>query len=102
MEPSDRCLRDRRQYRGACGSRRDAGTEFNINVENNFLVISGVRSEFPERRLYHQMEIRFGEFSTSIELPTGVDVAKAQAEYEDGFLSVVLPKITPTNVQIKG
>jgi HSP20 family protein len=77
-------------------------TEFSINVEDNFLIISGLRSESPERRLYHQMEIRFGEFSTSIELPTGVDVAKAQAEYEDGFLSVVLPKITPTNIQIKG
>ncbi len=51
-------------------------TDFNINVENNFLVISGVRSESPERRLYHQMEIRFGEFSTSIELPTGVDVSQ--------------------------
>ncbi len=79
---------------------RDA--EFKIDVEENFLVISGVRTESPERRVYHQMEIRFGEFSTAVELPNGVDVSKAQAEYEDGFLSVVLPKVTPTNISIKG
>ena len=77
-------------------------SDFSIDVEDNFLVISGVRSESPERRTYHQMEIRFGEFSTAIELPPGVDVSKAEADYEDGFLNVVLPKLKPTNVNIKG
>jgi HSP20 family protein len=48
------------------------------------------------------MEIRFGEFSTSIELPLGVDVSKADADYKDGFLNVILPKIKPTNIIIKG
>ncbi len=78
------------------------GSDFQINAEDNFLVISGVRGEPPERRVYHQMEIRFGEFSTAVELPPGVDVTKAEADYSDGFLNVVLPKIKPTNVNIKG
>ena len=77
-------------------------SEFKINAEDNFLVISGVRSESPERRVYQQMEIRFGEFSTAVELPLGVDVSKAAAEYEDGFLNVILPKLKPTNITIKG
>ena len=77
-------------------------SEFKINVEDNFLVISGIRAELPERRVYHQMEIRFGEFSTAVELPIGVDVSKAEAEYEDGFLNVILPKLKPTNINIKG
>jgi HSP20 family protein len=77
-------------------------SDFTINVEDNFLVISGVRSETPEWRAYRQMEIRFGEFSTAVELPTGVDVSKIDANYQDGFLSVVLPKLKPTNVIIKG
>ena len=77
-------------------------SEFKIKVEDNFLVISGIRSESPERRVYHQMEIRFGEFSTAVELPIGVDVSKADAEYEDGFLNVILPKLKPTNIDIKG
>jgi HSP20 family protein len=76
--------------------------DFSIELEDNFLVISGVRSESPERRTYHQMEIRFGEFSTTIEIPAGADVSKTQADYEDGFLNVVLPKIKPTIVNIKG
>ena len=76
--------------------------DFTIDVENNFLVIGGVRMESTERRAYHQMEIRFGEFSTSVEVPPGADVSKAEAEYEDGFLNVVLPKIRPTTLNIKG
>ncbi len=79
-----------------------SSSDFQINAEDNFLVISGIRGEPPEKRVYHQMEIRFGEFSTAIELPPGVDVSKAEADYKDGFLNVVLPKIKPTNIDIKG
>ena len=77
-------------------------SDFTINVEDNFLVISGIRSESPEWRAYRQMEIRFGEFSTTIEIPLGVDVSKADADYKDGFLNVLLPKLKPTNIIIKG
>jgi HSP20 family protein len=77
-------------------------SDFTINVDDNYLFISGVRSESPERRAYRQMEIRYGEFSTAVELPLGVDVSSAEADYKDGFLSVILPKIKPTQVSIKG
>jgi HSP20 family protein len=77
-------------------------SDFSIDVDNNFLIISGVRSESPEHRIFHQMEIRFGEFSTAIEIPAGADVTKAEADYEDGFLNIVMPKIKPTPVIIKG
>jgi len=77
-------------------------SDFTISAEDNYLVISGVRSESPEWRAYRQMEIRFGEFSTAIELPLGVDVSKADADYKDGFLNVILPKLKPTNIIIKG
>ncbi len=77
-------------------------SDFTINVDKNFLVISGVRVDSPERRAYHQMEIRFGEFSTAIELPIDVDTDKAEAEYADGFLTVILPKLKPTRINIVG
>jgi HSP20 family protein len=83
----------------AAGMREE---DFSINVEDNFLVISGIRSESAEWRAYRQMEIRFGEFSTTIEIPLGVDVSKADADYKDGFLNVLLPKLKPTNIIIKG
>jgi HSP20 family protein len=67
--------------------------DFEVNLENNFLVISGVRPDLPERRAYHQMEIRFGRFSTVVGMPGPVNVESAQAVYEDGFLVVTLPKL---------
>jgi HSP20 family protein len=77
-------------------------SDFSIDVEDNFLIISGIRNEPSERRTYHQMEIRFGEFSTAIEIPAGADVSKTQADYVDGFLNIVMPKIKPTTINIKG
>ncbi len=71
--------------------------DFEVSLENNFLVISGVRPDLPERRAYHQMEIRFGRFSTVVGMPGPVNVEEARAVYEDGFLVVTLPKQFLTN-----
>jgi HSP20 family protein len=77
-------------------------SDFTINTDDNFLIITGIRSESPEWRAYRQMEIRFGEFSTAVELPPGVDVSNADAHYQNGFLNVILPKLKPTNIKIEG
>jgi HSP20 family protein len=68
-------------------------------LENNYLTISGNRAEPQQRRAYHQMEIRFGEFSTVVALPGPVEIANSGAEYEDGFLIVNLPKAPPTSIK---
>ncbi len=75
--------------------------EFEIMLENGILHITGVRPDVAERRAYHQMEIRFGRFSTSIGLPETIQVEAARAEYDDGFLTVILPKHKPIMVEIK-
>jgi HSP20 family protein len=67
--------------------------DFSVTLDNNYLVISGSRPDVLERRAYHQMEIRFGEFSTVVALPSQVDPDQTVAEYSDGFLVVTLPKI---------
>lgn len=67
--------------------------DFEVTVQNDTLMISGYRPDLPERRAYHQMEIRFGKFMTAIGLPGPVNVDEARAEYKDGFLKVVLPKV---------
>jgi HSP20 family protein len=77
-------------------------SDFAINVDRNFLLISGIRPDSPDRRAYHQMEIRFGEFSTAIELPLDVDIDRVEAEYQDGFLSVIFPKSKAKKISIKG
>jgi HSP20 family protein len=56
-------------------------------------MIHGQRSDRNERRAYHQMEIRFGRFEIAVEIPVVIDVDEAIAEYKDGFLIIMLPKV---------
>jgi HSP20 family protein len=77
-------------------------TDFEVVFEDGHLFVNGIRQDVPERRAYHQMEIRFGKFSAVINIPGPVDIEKSEAEYQNGFLSVVLPKIKSTNVKIEG
>jgi len=75
--------------------------DFEVALENNVLLIAGTRSDSPERRAYHQMEIRFGKFATSVALPAPVDAESARAEYKDGFLTVTLPKAKPNQIKVE-
>jgi HSP20 family protein len=73
--------------------------DFEITIEGGFLLINGVRPDVPERRAYHQMEIRFGKFSTAVVIPGSVDLDRSVAEYKDGFLIVKLPKEKSTKMK---
>lgn len=75
-------------------------SDFEVTVDNGYLQIRGNRPDFPERRAYQQMEIRFGKFSTVVGLPEPVDVDASHAQYEDGFLTVTLPKTKPHFVEV--
>ncbi len=67
--------------------------DFEVAYDNKILIISGIRTEKPERRAYHQMEIRFGKFAVATGLASPVDVDHSVAQYADGFLTVTLPKL---------
>ena len=71
--------------------------DFEVAFENNILMIRGHRPDVHERRAYHQMEIRFGQFEIAVEIPAVVDIEKAIAEYKDGFLVILLPKVHSKN-----
>jgi HSP20 family protein len=75
--------------------------DFSVQIENSFLKISGVRADKPERGAYHQMEVRFGEFSSIVAIPGPVDIDTSSAEYEDGFLTVILPKALSNKIKVK-
>lgn len=77
-------------------------SEIDINFEDDYLIIRGCRTESKGQRAYHQMEIRYGEFTSEIVLPKGLSVDKALAEYEDGFLVISIPIISATTIHIKG
>lgn len=75
--------------------------DFILELHDRLLSIRGVRTESPERRAFHRMEIRFGEFSLEVELPGAVIPEEVKAVYQNGFLQVVLPKQPPRQIQIK-
>ncbi len=74
--------------------------DFDISVENSFLMISGSRPDVPERRAYQQMEIRFGKFETVVGLPGPIHLKTSRADYSEGFLTVTLPKAQPNQINI--
>lgn len=75
--------------------------DFSIELDGRYLMIRGIRSDVNERRAYHQMEIRFGEFSVEIELPAPVVASQVEAVYRNGFLIVTLPKVRPYQIRIE-
>lgn len=80
------------------GMRED---DFEVLIENNTLTISGSRPDLNERRAYQQMEIRFGKFSTAVTLPSPINVDSARAEYKDGFLTIEIPRVIPTKIEVE-
>lgn len=68
-------------------------SDFSIVLDGRYLTIRGLRQDVSERRAYHQMEIRYGEFSVDIEIPVTIDAENVQATYQNGFLKIILPKV---------
>lgn len=68
--------------------------EISITTENGMLTISGERKFEREEngKNYHRVERSYGRFSRSFSLPNNVDREKIQARFENGLLSVELPK----------
>jgi len=68
--------------------------DFNIEVKNNLLTVSGERkftNETKEKN-YHSIETQFGSFSRSFTLPENVDSNKINAVYNNGILGLTIPK----------
>ena len=76
-------------------------TDLEVTFDNDILSIEGVRADVWDRKAYHQMEIHFGKFSTAIRVPGPVDLDHSVAEYKDGFISVRMPKVKPTQIGIE-
>ncbi|MGD2156660.1 MAG: Hsp20/alpha crystallin family protein [Anaerolineales bacterium] len=75
--------------------------DFSISLNNRHLIIQGFRPDQPERRAFQQMEIRFGEFRTDVELPIPIRADEIEASYDDGFLRVILPKAKSRRIWVQ-
>lgn len=69
--------------------------DIDISLTGDTLTIKGETREETEKREgnYHMRERRFGTFQRSISLPTQVNADKANAEFENGVLTLTLPKV---------
>ena len=77
-----------------------------ITFTNNTLTIKGEVKEDQEfdRGQYHLRERRFGTFSRSLALPSGINAEEIKADYGDGVLTLHLPKaeeVKPKKIAIQ-
>lgn len=70
--------------------------DVNITFQDGTLTVSGQRNEQPEPeqsgKTWHLRERKFASFSRSFTFPSMVDADKADASYENGVLTLTLPK----------
>jgi HSP20 family protein len=77
-----------------------------INITGDVLHIKGEmkHEEEKQEKAWHMREQRWGAFERSVALPTDVIADKAKAEFENGVLTVTLPKaeeVKPKTINIK-
>lgn len=76
------------------------GEDFSISLDSNRLVIGGARRDPAAKLGYQQMEILYGQFETDVYLARAIDEDRIEATYQNGFLSVFLPKAKPRQVPV--
>jgi HSP20 family protein len=64
-----------------------------VRLHGRQLTVHGQRDDPASKLAYHQMEISYGEFHSEVNLPCEVDQEGVRAEYEHGFLHILLPKL---------
>jgi HSP20 family protein len=80
--------------------------DIHISVDHGRLRIRGIKrsSAEEEPRFYHLMERAFGSFERSIPLPSNIDAGHAEVAYDEGVVTVILPKTKatpPTQLSIR-
>jgi HSP20 family protein len=79
----------------------------NVSVAGDQLAISGEKRALPKSvkpELVHRSERSAGQFSRTLALSYDVESEKVQANYENGVLKIVLPKIEaakPRQIQVQ-
>lgn len=86
------------------GFKRDA---IKVTFEHHALTIEGARevdTDIP-REQFHRVERHYGTFRRTFTLPATVDSAKAEAAYQDGVLTITLPRreeTRPRQIHVNG
>ncbi len=80
------------------GARKE---DISVVFANNVLTVRGIRREHPrfEKTGVSRMEIDYGPFEQRINLPETVDAGAIEAVYDNGFLTLRVPKSATVTTQ---
>ena len=80
------------------GLKRD---QIKIELQHEILTVRGERAvQHEDGAQFHRVERGHGPFTRSFSLPQPVDAEHVQAEFRDGVLSVVIPKLAASSRRI--
>ena len=71
-----------------------------VVVDGDRLLIRGERPDTrrQEKRSYHEARIPYGAFGADVFVPFPVDPDRTEADYDNGFLRIVLPRIAARTI----
>ena len=77
--------------------------DIDISISKNTLTIKGEKKEEKEEeeKDYYYAERSFGAFRRVISLPCEIDTKKVDASFKKGVLTITLPKIVPSEAEVK-
>jgi len=80
--------------------------EVQVNITGEVLTLKGEvkHDEEKQEKAWHIREQRYGSFERSVVLPTEVVADRAKGDFEDGILTITLPKaeeVKPKTITIK-
>lgn len=67
--------------------------DIKIDLEDNLLTISAEKEVKTENVNFSRKEFAYHSFSRSFTLPKTVEVDKIKADYKNGILNIIIPKI---------
>ena len=75
--------------------------DINISIDNNILTIKGKKEIDEEHKdsNYYSRERFYGDFNRSMTLPSGINVDKIDADFNNGVLIIKVPKDKVTNTR---
>jgi HSP20 family protein len=77
-----------------------------LSIENNVLTLRGEKKQVAEEKTerVHRYERSYGMFERSFALPNTVDADRVEARFENGLLTIQLPKVErarPREIEVK-
>ena len=83
--------------------------DVNVSVQHGCLTLSGERKlekqEEDKEKKYHRIERSYGSYTRSFSLPKNVDAAAVKANFQNGVLNIILPKVAaeegPDKIQVE-